>query len=228
MSVARFDFSEGDNDYHQETLENLKIAVKGIVLSCWIRLVQNCEFLTGVRNHIKAVDLLVCMSCFLPKGGQILTVAVYPSKFGLKRMAEEAVRGPALFGSDDESSKDDQDELENEKLRQYEKDRLRYYFAVIECDSSATSGYLYKACDGVEFERTSNVLDLRFIPDDMEFDHPPRDIATEVPTNYLAPDFHTRALQHSKVNIAWDDDEPLRVKTLHRKFDPDQLNEMDF
>lgn len=179
-------------------------------------------------NQIKAVDLLVCMNCFLPKGGQILTVTVYPSEFGLKRMAEEAVRGPALFGSDDESSEDDQDELENEKLRQYEKDRLRYYFAVIECDSSGTSGYLYKACDGVEFERTSNVLDLRFIPDDMEFDHPPRDVATEVPTNYLAPDFHTRALQHSKVNIAWDDDEPLRVKTLHRKFEPDQLNEMDF
>lgn len=179
-------------------------------------------------NHIKAVDLLVCMNSFLPKGGQILTVAVYPSEFGLKRMAEEAVRGPAIFGSDDESSEDDEDELENEKLRQYEKDRLRYYFAVIECDSSATSSYLYKACDGVEFERTSNVLDLRFIPDDMEFDHPPRDVATEIPTNYLAPDYHTRALQHSKVNIAWDDDEPLRVKTLHRKFDPDQLNEMDF
>lgn len=179
-------------------------------------------------NHIKAVDLLVCMNCFLPKGGQILTVSVYPSEFGLKRMAEEAVRGPAIFGSEDESSEDDEEELENEKLRQYEKDRLRYYFAVIECDSSATSNYLYKACDGVEFERTSNVLDLRFIPDDMEFDHPPRDVATEVPTNYLAPDFHTRALQHSKVNIAWDDDEPLRVKTLHRKFDPDQLNEMDF
>jgi hypothetical protein len=217
--------SDNDDDYDDQIELEFAKQEEVPTLDCETRrlAVVNMDW-----NHIKAVDLLVCMNCFLPKGGQILTVAVYPSEFGLKRMAEEAVRGPALFGSDDESSEDDQDELENEKLRQYEKDRLRYYFAVIECDSSATSGYLYKACDGVEFERTSNVLDLRFIPDDMEFDHPPRDIATEVPTNYLAPDFHTRALQHSKVNIAWDDDEPLRVKTLHRKFDPDQLNEMDF
>lgn len=57
---------------------------------------------------------------------------------------------------------------------------LRYYYAVVECDSSATADYIYKACDRLEFELSSNVLDLRFIPDDMEFKHPPRDIATEV------------------------------------------------
>lgn len=57
---------------------------------------------------------------------------------------------------------------------------LRYYYAVVECDSSATADYLYKVCDGVEFERSSNKLDLRFIPDSMEFKHPPRDVAREV------------------------------------------------
>lgn len=50
----------------------------------------------------------------------------------------------------------------------------------MECDSSATADYLYRACDGVEFERSSNKLDLRFIPDTMEFKYPPRDVATEV------------------------------------------------
>jgi len=38
MSVARFDFSGGDNDYHQETLENLKIAAKGMNKLCAIML----------------------------------------------------------------------------------------------------------------------------------------------------------------------------------------------
>lgn len=56
----------------------------------------------------------------------------------------------------------------------------RYYYAVVECDSSATADYLYKSCDGAEFERSSNVLDLRFIPDSMEFKHEPRDVAVEV------------------------------------------------
>uniref|UniRef100_A0A2N9IGS4 ESF1 RRM domain-containing protein n=1 Tax=Fagus sylvatica TaxID=28930 RepID=A0A2N9IGS4_FAGSY len=56
----------------------------------------------------------------------------------------------------------------------------RYYYAVVECDLSATADYLYKSCDGTEFERSSNKLDLRFIPDSMEFKHPPQDIATEL------------------------------------------------
>lgn len=57
---------------------------------------------------------------------------------------------------------------------------IRYYYAVVECDSIATADYLYKTCDGVEFERSANKLDLRFIPDSMEFKHQPRDVATEV------------------------------------------------
>ena len=56
----------------------------------------------------------------------------------------------------------------------------RYYYAVVECDSSATADYLYKSCDGTEFERSSNKLYLRFIPDSMEFKHPPRAIAIEI------------------------------------------------
>lgn len=62
---------------------------------------------------------------------------------------------------------------------------FRYYYAVVECDSSATADYLYQNFNGVEFERTSNKLDLRFIPDSMEFKHPPRDVATEVITPTL-------------------------------------------
>lgn len=56
----------------------------------------------------------------------------------------------------------------------------RYYNAVVVCDSSATANHLYKTLDGTEFLKTSNVFDLRFIPDSVEFRHPPRDIATEV------------------------------------------------
>ncbi|OVA06520.1 hypothetical protein BVC80_7121g3 [Macleaya cordata] len=179
-------------------------------------------------SQVRAVDLYVLMSSFLPKSGQILSIAVYPSEFGLKRMEEEAVHGPiGLFDDDKEKSDDDDEEIDEEKLRAYEKSRLRYYYAVVECDSSATADYLYKNCDGLEFERTSNVLDLRFILDSMEFKHPPRDIATEAPTNYEGLDFHTRALQQSKLNLSWDEDEPQRAKTLKRKFNADQLAELE-
>lgn len=54
-------------------------------------------------------------------------MAVYPSEFGIQRMKEEDVRGPVgLFDSQNENSDDeDNDEIDEEKLRAYEKSRLR-------------------------------------------------------------------------------------------------------
>lgn len=37
MLVARFDFSWGDTEFHQETLENLKAAVKSTGKLCAVR-----------------------------------------------------------------------------------------------------------------------------------------------------------------------------------------------
>ncbi|KAG0469174.1 hypothetical protein HPP92_018502 [Vanilla planifolia] len=179
-------------------------------------------------DHIKAVDLYVVMSSCLPKGGQVLSVSIYPSEFGLKCMDIEAVRGPTCLLADDEKHSDDEPDPEviNEKLRAYELNKLRYYFAVAVFDSSATANYVYNTLDGTELTRTSNVFDLRFIADTMEFRHPPRDATTEAPTAYKEPDFHTLALQHSKVKLTWEADEPQRLKTLRRKFNADKLDDL--
>lgn len=81
---------------------------------------------------MQAVDLYVLLSSFLPKGGEIISVSVYPSEFGLKRMEEEAVHGPVgLFDDDkDKNASDDErddvnEEIDIEKLRAYELSRLR-------------------------------------------------------------------------------------------------------
>ncbi|KAK9165072.1 hypothetical protein Scep_000263 [Stephania cephalantha] len=215
---------EDESELEEEEVENVPVIEKetkrlAIVNMDW--------------SQVRAIDLYVLLTSFLPKDGQLMSVTVYPSEFGLKCMEEEAVHGPiGLFDSDknksDDSDEDDDDkEIDDEKIRAYEKRRMRYYYAVVECDSVATADYLYKTCDGTEFERTSNVLDLRFIPDSMEFKHPPRDVATEVPTNYEGLDFHTRALQHSKINLTWEEDEPQRSKILRRKFNADQLAKLE-
>lgn len=53
-----------------------------------------------------------------------MSVAVYPSEFGLKRMEEEAVHGPVgLFDDGEEDEQDD--EFDDKKLRAYELSRLR-------------------------------------------------------------------------------------------------------
>lgn len=192
-------------------------------------------------RYVKAVDLYVLFSSLAPTSGLIKSVTIYPTEFGLQRMNEEEVKGPVgLFdgenkrSDEDGSAEEETDEedfhdsdSDNEKLRAYEKSRMRYYFALVECDSSATADHIYKENDGVEFEHSSNPLDLRFIPDDMEFKQPPKDVASEIPANYENKDFYSRALQHSKVELTWDEDEPLRANTLKRKFTDEQLAQLE-
>lgn len=45
----------------------------------------------------------------------------------------------------------------------------RYYYAIATFDSAATAQHVYDELDGTEMERTANVFDLRFVPDEMDF-----------------------------------------------------------
>ena len=163
---------------------------------------------------------------FLPSGGTIRSVTVYPSDFGLQRMAEEEVDGPqAAFDEDADSDA----EVDPERLRKYERDRLRYHYAVVEFDSVATAAAVYDGCDGLEFERSSTKLDLRFVADDQSFaGRKVRDVATEVPASYKPVEYTAKALQQTRVQLTWDADDPDRTKALRRKVTADQLKEEDF
>lgn len=73
---------------------------------------------------------------FLPKDGEMKSVAVYPSEFGLQRMKEEELHGPVgLFDDEneksDEDEDDDDDEFDAQKLRAYEISKLRWLIVLI-------------------------------------------------------------------------------------------------
>ncbi|EDW00366.1 ESF1 homolog [Drosophila grimshawi] len=175
-------------------------------------------------DRIRAEDLMVLLSSFLPPGGSVLSVKIYPSEYGKARMAEEDVHGPTeLVNAKAESDLDDSDEelvreqdsdaeegddYHMEKLRQYQLNRLRYYYAVVECDSVGTAEKVYRECDGIEYESSATRVDLRFIPDDTSFEEDmPTDESYELPdaSNYKPRQFTTTALQQAKVDLTWDE-----------------------
>ncbi|KAL6937559.1 hypothetical protein ACO0RG_004070 [Hanseniaspora osmophila] len=206
-------------------------------------------------DHLKSADLMMTFNSFVPKGGKILKVAIYPSEFGKERMAREEVEGPPreLFqskkkrskkhGKGDNSESDSDSDIEikdlyeegdadkdfdSKALRRYQLERLRYYYAIVTCNNVDTAKAIYDNCDKSEYEASSNMFDLRYVPEEMEFDEEPRDSCTELPKNYRPMTFTTDALQHSKVKLTWDETPADRMEVAKRAFSQKEIDDMDF
>lgn len=199
-------------------------------------------------DNIRSTDLMVVFSSFVRPGGKIHKVSIYPSEFGKERMEREELEGPPKeifaakkddegdWSSDSEDSEDDEEvdekikkdlqkgddgqEFDGAALRQYQLERLRYYYAVVKCSDNDTAQKIYEATDGTEYLSSANFFDLRFIPEGVEFDDKPRDECDSIPTNYHPTEFVTDALQHSKVKLTWDMDpeEASRKDAIKRAF----------
>ncbi|KAK3307392.1 uncharacterized protein B0T15DRAFT_177065 [Chaetomium strumarium] len=61
-------------------------------------------------DHIKSVDLLALFSSFVPVGGRIEKVSIYPSEFGKERMQREELEGPPreIFKKGKDSDEEDE------------------------------------------------------------------------------------------------------------------------
>lgn len=44
----------------------------------------------------------------------------------------------------------------------------------MECDTKEAASHIYNQLEGTELERSANVFDLSFVPEDMTFDDNPR------------------------------------------------------
>ncbi|KAI5308575.1 pre-rRNA-processing protein esf1, partial [Ascosphaera atra] len=206
-------------------------------------------------DNIRAEDLLVVFSSFCPDQSGVDKVSVYPSEFGKERMEREAIEGPprevfadgagkqdSEIDSDESDLEDDErikrqilqqdegKEFDDTRLRKYQLERLRYYYAVLTCRSPEVAKHIYDSVDGTEYEATANFFDLRFVPDDVSFDDDtPRDECTRLPEGYRPNEFVTDALQHSKVKLTWDADDKQRKDAQARAFRAgrEELNEND-
>jgi len=202
-------------------------------------------------ENIHASDIMLFMTSFVPKNGFIKSVTVYPSDFGLQRMKEEELEGPKHIWKTDRVPENDKEreilektildadqpwifrENENEdidpiKLRQYEKDRLKYYYAIIDCDSVRTAKTLYDECNGMEFELTSIKIDLSYVPDGLQFPHPPKEVCTEIPATSKVHNFLNRAVNHTNVKLTWEEPKPDRFDSLFKNLKEEDFGKIDF
>lgn len=208
-------------------------------------------------DNIRAEDLMAVFSSFVPAGGRVLKVSVYPSEFGKERMEREETEGPPkeIFASsernqdeeDDDDEEVDSDEEEEKikqsmlkgdegeefnstELRRYQLERLRYFYAILTFSKKEVAKHVYDSVDGAEYLSSANFFDLRFVPEDTDFsDDKPRDECTRIPDGYKPNDFVTDALQHSKVKLTWDADDKSRKDAQARAFKGtrDEIDEND-
>ncbi|KAJ8556695.1 hypothetical protein ON010_g9270 [Phytophthora cinnamomi] len=120
------------------------------------------------------------------------------------------------------------DGFDREKLRKYELQKLRYYYAVVTCDSVKTASTIFDQCDQLEYETSSNVLDLRYVPDDTTFANTPKESCDSVPDRYKPAIFATLALQQTDVKLTWEEDDEQRLELLTRPADWKDAHDDDF
>ncbi|VDL72672.1 unnamed protein product [Nippostrongylus brasiliensis] len=175
-------------------------------------------------NLVHCEDLMVIAKSFTPPGGAVKRIAIYLSDFGAERLEEEDKYGPRLQLSKpiDEYDGGEMDEETKLAMRKYQVDQLRYYYAVIECDSVKTAEAIYAECDGYQFESSNLKMDLRFVPDDMEFD---KDRIKEElcdgdvnVSKYKSKEKLKSSVTQTNACIGWDETEELRSRKFTEAF----------
>jgi len=132
-------------------------------------------------SWIKADDIFTLFSSFLPRNGKLLNVTIYRSNYGFLKQNEKKTNRSHKFRIIDTFI---------ECFRLYEWSKLRCYYVIAEFESKETANLIYSACNGIEFDHTTNVLDLRFVPEHLSFSYLKiHDIALELSMYYEAPLF---------------------------------------
>jgi hypothetical protein len=200
--------------------------------------VMNCNW-----EKITASDLFMMFTTFLKslnKGQKVHSVNIYVSEFGASELEYEKAHGPRL----ELETKVSEAELSlmtmekqqehkralNEAVRKYQKQKLKYYYAVAEFDSTETAEVVYNELDGITASFCAASLDVRFVPEDLEIPGEPVASCDKLPENFRPTAFDDGGaavgMDNVNVKLTWDEDPPER-KILRRKFNARQIMDLE-
>ena len=104
-------------------------------------------------------------------------------------------------------------------LRKYEVNKMKYFYAIVDCDSKKTANSIVGEYDKFEFELTNMRLSLSLVPDETKFEQDAKDECEDMPLNYqFQAGKISRALNHSTVKLTWDQADPKKQKRLLASF----------
>lgn len=147
-------------------------------------------------DRVTPRDIYVLASSFLPADGALRRVTIYPSEEGLAKLPQDERAGPGVIEALDSLAEDDGvtewpgegrddkgvvlEELESalsepkakrlNMCRKYEIERLSFFYAILDFDSSETANTVYEAIDGTEYESSGCRIDLYFVEDSRQVD----------------------------------------------------------
>lgn len=177
-------------------------------------------------NHLNAKNIYMLFHTLAEaefsqeyKKDRVKRVDVYLSNFGEEKLNIENIEGPKEI-LQKAAKKARSTKLDEEVLRKYEKDRLKYYFAVIQFDSNRTAEKIYESYDGLELEFSGCKLDLRFVPENLDMLKQPSAVCEGLtPQEFQKiPKFINKAMGHSSVELTWD--APIQ-RDIQEYYDPE-------
>ena len=107
---------------------------------------------------------------------------------------------------------------------------MKYYYAIVSCNSQQTAFSLIDEFNGFEFENTNIKLNMSFVPDHIKFEQEVKDEVDTVPEDYdYQLNCFNRALGHTSVKLTWDQDDKSRQQKLAMasKIDPNDSDAED-
>lgn len=176
-------------------------------------------------SSINAEDILAVCRSFAKEAENVSKVMIYPSEVGKRMSEQEESHGPQFQESTE-------DENAEEAIRKYNRERSAYFYGVVFCETVETAEALYKELDGISVPSlcAGQPLDVRFIPDDIEFPYPHTSEASKISRTFDARNEEAQprgGLSHSKALCTWDEDNPKRKKDLMKKMTKKDIEEND-